>query len=400
MASNANLLSGLDTSVCHTYYQLSYNGKLHPFPLNLLLPKIKCGVLPVNDSQHQNTTNTTATSGKYKFIYNIILALLNFFGVYNWFYKLKVTDEFKSWLKVYNPDVIYTQLASLELIRFVSDVKKHLNKPVAIHMMDDWPLTINKPGLFYAYWQNVIDNEFRKLLSKTEIFLSISDAMAEEYEKRYSKSSLPFHNPIDINFWKPHTAKKYAMAENFCISYAGRIGFGIANSIADIAAAVNEISKTNKKILFEIQTGDKEALKKLVTLNNFIKWVPPVAYNQLPDKFSKADLLLLPQDFDEKSVKFLKYSFPTKVSEYMISGSPILVYGDKQTGLTKYALKENWAYVVTKSKTIHLVNAINEMIDNETLRITLAKKAQNIALQFEDATIVRDNFRKTLLAGQ
>ena len=128
--------------------------------------------------------------------------------------------------------------------------------------------------------------------------------------------------------------------------------------------------------------------------------MPPVAYNQLPDKFSKADLLLLPQDFDEKSVKFLKYSFPTKVSEYMISGSPILVYGDKQTGLTKYALKENWAYVVTKSKTIHLVNAINEMIDNETLRITLAKKAQNIALQFEDATIVRDNFRKTLLAGQ
>lgn len=357
-------------------------------------------MLPANDMQPQNTEGAAAPAGKYKFVYNMLLALLNFFGVYNLFYKLKITNEFKEWLKIYNPDVIYTQLASLELIRFVSDVKEFIKKPVAIHMMDDWPLTINKPGLLYGYWQKVIDSEFRKLLNKTELFLSISDAMAEEYEKRYGKSSLAFHNPIDINFWKPHSAKNYTATERFSILYAGRIGFGIAHSIADIAAAVNEISKTNNKILFEIQTADVEALGKLVTLNDHIKWVPPVAYNQLPDKFSGADLLLLPQDFDEKSVKFLKYSFPTKVSEYMISGTPILVYGNVQTGLIKYALKEKWAYVVTDNKTVNLVNTINELIANERLRILLAQKAQNIAAEREDAAIVRDNFRKTFIIRQ
>lgn len=400
VASNANLLSGLDTSVCNTYYQLGYNDKLHPFPLNLILPKIKCGLLQVNETQSQNTAATAAASGKYKFIYNLLLALLNFFGVYNLFYKLKITKEFKQWLAAYNPDVIYTQLASLELIRFVNDVKSLTKKPVAIHMMDDWPLTINKPGLLYAYWQNVIDREFRKLLNKTELFLTISDTMAEEYENRYGKKSLPFHNPIDIVFWKPHTAKDYSATDSFSILYAGRIGFGIAQSIADIAAAVNQVSKTNKKLLFQIQTADVEELKKLVTFSDHVKWVQPVAYNQLPQKFSEADLLLLPQDFDEKSVRFLKFSFPTKVSEYMISGTPILVYGDERTGLTKYALKENWAYVVTNNNNTSLVNAINELIANEALRKSLAQTAQNIALQREDAAIVRENFRKTFIAVQ
>lgn len=400
VASNANLLSGIDTSVCNTYYQLGYNGKLHPFPLNLILPKIKCGLLQVNETQQQNATSTASGSGKYKFIYNILLALLNFFGVYNLFYKLKIAKEFKDWLIAYNPDVIYTQLASLELIRFVSDIKDHTKKPIAIHMMDDWPLTINKPGLLYAYWQNVIDREFRKLLNKTELFLTISDAMAEEYEKRYGKKSLPFHNPIDIGFWKPQSAKDYSATDNFKILYAGRIGFGIAQSIADIADAVNQVSKTNKKLQFQIQTADVEELKKLVTFSNHVKWVQPVAYNQLPQKFSEADLLLLPQDFDEKSVRFLKFSFPTKVSEYMISGTPILVYGDDRTGLTKYALKEKWAYVVTNNNSTSLVNAIYELISNEALRKSLAQTAQNIALQREDATIVRENFRKTFMAIQ
>lgn len=400
VASNANLLSGLDTSVCNTYFQLGYNNKLHPFPLNLILPKIKCGLLQVNETQSQNTAATAAASGKYKFIYNMLLALLNFFGVYNLFYKLKITKEFKQWLAAYNPDVIYTQLASLELIRFVSDVKDFTKKPVAIHMMDDWPLTIIKPGLLYMYWQNVIDREFRKLLNKTELFLTISDTMADEYENRYGKKSLPFHNPIDIGFWKPHTTKDYSATDSFSILYAGRIGFGIAQSIADIAAAVNQVSKTNKKLLFQIQTADVEELKKLVTFSDYVKWVQPVAYNQLPQKFSDADLLLLPQDFDKKSVRFLKFSFPTKVSEYMISGTPILVYGDERTGLTKYALKENWAYVVTNNNSTSLVNAINELIANEALRKSLAQTAQNIALQREDAGIVRENFRKTFIAVQ
>lgn len=393
VASNTNLYSDLDTSVCDTYFQLGYNNKLHPFPLNIILPKIKCGILPIANN---NTVSSAAPvkSGKYKFIYSIITALLHFFGLYNVFYKLKITPEFKQWLKEYNPDVIYTQLASLELIRFVDETHELTKKPIAIHIMDDWPLTINKPGIFYNYWQNVIDKEFRQLMDKSAILMSISDAMGDEYKQRYGRDFIPFHNPIDINYWKPKVAKEYENKEKFTILYAGRIGFGIESSISEIAAAVNEISATNKNIVFEIQTGDQEAVQHLVKFTDNVKWLPPIAYTALPQKFSGVDLLLLPQDFDKKSVQFLKYSFPTKVSEYMISGTPILVYGDERTGLTKYAIKDKWAYVVTTNNKAALCNAILDLYNNISLRKELATRAQQIAIEREDAEVVRENFRK------
>jgi len=227
--------------------------------------------------------------------------------------------------------------------------------------------------------------------------MSISDAMGEEYHKRYGREWVPFHNPIDVNYWKPAIQKDYAIKDKFTILYAGRIGFGIESSITEIAAAVNEIAATHTNIIFEIQTGDTEALQKLVKLGENVKWAAPIAYSALPQKFSGVDLLLLPQDFDKKSVQFLKFSFPTKVSEYMISGTPILVYGDERTGLTKYAVKEAWGYVVTKQDKNALVKAITELYNDTVLRQQLATKAQDIAIEREDATIVRDNFRKTFI---
>ncbi len=396
VASNTNLHSDLDVSVCDTYYQLAYSGKLHPFPLNIILPKIKTGLLPVNNTATEAAA-TTVKSGRFKFVYSFLSAAMHFLGVYNVFYKLKITPEFERWVTDYKPDVIYTQLASLELIRFVDALHDRVKKPVVIHIMDDWPLTINKPGILYNYWQECIDKEFRQLLAKSALLMSISNTMGEEYKKRYGMDSVAFHNPIDIDFWKPPIVKDYAINGVFKILYAGRIGFGIENSIAEIAAAVNEIADEKKNIVFEIQTGDTEALQKLVQFNESVKWVQPTSYNALPAKFAGADLLLLPQDFDEKSVRFLRYSFPTKVSEYMISGTPVLVYGDESTGLTKYALKEEWAYVVTQNKKPALVAAIKELYSNEALRKTLAQRAQAIAIDREDAVKVREAFKKSLI---
>jgi glycosyltransferase involved in cell wall biosynthesis len=396
VASNNNLYSDLDTSVCNTYYQLGYGSKLHPFPLNIILPKINCGIIPASNNAGSQTQTTPVKAGKYKVIYQAITATLHFLGLYNFFYKLKITPEFAAWVKAYKPDVIYAQLATLEMITFVDEVHELIKKPVALHIMDDWPLTISKPGILYSYWKKRIDKAFRALINKSAVLMSICDAMSDEYKVRYGKDFVPFHNPIDIDYWKPAAAKDYSVKNKFIILYAGRIGFGIQSSVAAIADAVNEIAKTNKNIIFEIQTGDAEALKKSVQLSEQVKWNAPIPYAGLPAKFAGVSLLLLPQDFDAKSVQFLKYSFPTKVSEYMISGTPILVYGDKCTGLTRHALKNEWCYVVTENNATALIKAINDLYNNAALRKKLGENAQQIAEKTEDAKTVRENFRKAL----
>lgn len=399
VASSSNLLIDLDTTVCENYYQLAYNGKLHPFPLNIVLPKINCGVIKINESSTSSKpdTSTANSGGRFSSIYQILTNALHFFGLYHIFYRLKITPEFSKWVTEYNPDIIYTQLSTFELIRFVGNLEKQTNKKIAIHIMDDWPLTINKPGLFSFYWKKTIDKEFRGLLNKASVLMSICEAMSEEYKIRYKKDFIPFHNPIDVQYWLPSVPKDFSEKKTFTILYAGRIGFGIEQSIAEIAAAVTELAKTKPNVVFEIQTGDTTLLNNLTIVNENVRWVKPLAYKELPIKFSTVDLLVLPQDFDEASINFLKYSFPTKVSEYMISGTPIMVYGSTVTALTKYALKYKMAHIVTEHRKEALVNAIDKLYSNVELRQLLSAKAQKLALETEDAKIVRENFRKSFL---
>jgi hypothetical protein len=53
--------------------------------------------------------------------------------------------------------------------------------------------------------------------------------------------------------------------------------------------------------------------------------------------------------------------------------------------------------VVTDNNEMVLMQAIEELYSNVALRKELAERARKIAIQNEDAMIVRENFRKNLL---
>jgi glycosyltransferase involved in cell wall biosynthesis len=397
VASNANLQSDTDTSVCDTYYQLGYKNKLHPFPLNIILPKIKCGVVTVaGDSNGQIKEVQSVQSGKYKNIYNRLEKALHFFGLYNIFYKLKLTPEFAAWLKEYNPDIIYTQLATLELISFTGVIHNLIKKPVVIHMMDDWPSTISETGLFKNFWYKKIDKEFRLLLNNTTLLLSISDAMAQEYKNRYGKSSVTFHNPIEIGFWKSHQRNNYQLSEAPVILYAGRIGTGIDTALETMANVIDRVNKEfNKQVQFILQTKDKPAW---VEKYSCVKYKTPVAYNDLPKIFAEADFLYLPYDFSVESIKFIQYSMPTKAPEYMVSGTPIIMFAPQQTALVKAAQSGNWAKVVTENDIDKLSEAVRQLLAAADERRQIAVNAVKIAETKFNSEAVRNNFRETMAA--
>lgn len=399
VATNIYLKSDMDFSVCEIYYQLGYKNKQHPFPLGILHPKIKCGIIQKKNTPSNNKGETYKARKSFGFnkIHAFLDSSLTFLGLFNFVYKLQITEDFKDWIAEYNPDVIYSQLSTLELIRFVNKVKVATNKPLVIHIMDDWPAKISQPGLLNNYWKNRISKEFRNLLDKSSALMSICETMSEEYKIRYGKNFIPFHNPIEIDHWLPTSKTQWRVDEKFTVLYAGRIGRGIKNSLVEMALVVNDLYQSGINVIFEIQSPDTRGLENMISANECIKFLNPIKYSELPKKFSGADLLFLPEDFDNDSVEFLKFSIQTKVAEYMISGTPILVFADNRTALAKYALKDNWALVVTENNRSNLTKALNELISNHQLRIQLGTKAKEIAIKNEDASIVRTNFRKVLI---
>ncbi|WP_439481807.1 glycosyltransferase [Cyclobacterium plantarum] len=312
-------------------------------------------------------------------------------------YKLDLSEEFCKWLDEYQPDIIYAQAHGRNRVKFCSRVKQYSNKPMVFHMMDDWPEFVRGESIFGKYWEKVVDKEFKKLLEVSDLHLGISELMEVEYLRRYNIRFKAFHNPIDFDFWRKGQKSNWQIqGENPKILYAGRMGLGIEKSLKFLAEAISIINKkSGRSIQFILQVSEK---KKWMNKFKCIKHRPFVPYEELPEKFGEADILYLPYDFSEKAVKFIKYSMPTKASEYMISGTPILIFAPGDTALVNYAEKYQWAKVVKDEDMQELISSLEKLLDFPKERERYGKAAILLAKEKHEAIKVRNDFRKALIS--
>ena len=115
--------------------------------------------------------------------------------------------------------------------------------------------------------------------------------------------------------------------------------------------------------------------------------------------FANADLLVLPVNFDQASRTRLRYSIPTKVPAYMLSGTPILAYGPAEVASIQYAKKSGWGYVVSRRDKAALKDAIVRLATDIDLRTRLGQRAQALASENHDARKVHVAFRNTLASA-
>lgn len=397
LAVVATYISNPSFEVCEKYYRLGsleYKPRF-PFNLNPWSGTLDSGIITPHAYSNSEKTTSNIKIPLIKILYEKVLAIT---GLVHYKRKFKISDELLRWIKDFSPDIIYSQLASLEEIRLVNDLYKLLKLPGAVHIMDDWPQTISD-GYFPKFlWKKIINREFRALLSDTSLFFSISEAMTDEYLKRYGIRFFPFHNPVVAEDWLPFSKNYWEIEGEFKILYTGRIGKANGKAIIFMAKIINELNLKETRIKLDIYTPDynsSDALSIKDLRGVYINQT--VHYNMMPSLMSHHDLLFLPLDFDEEGIRFAQYSMPTKTSEYMISGTPVLVFADLRTALAKYATEERWAYVVSENNKGALINAVNELSSSISLRKSYAEKARETAMRNENAQIVRENFRRALM---
>lgn len=107
--------------------------------------------------------------------------------------------------------------------------------------------------------------------------------------------------------------------ESFTIVYGGALceRFGI-NKLVD---AVCSIPSCNIKMIFYGSGESVEYIKDKGKMNHRIVYGGVVSYDELQDIQKKADLLINPRPSNEV---FSAYSFPSKTTSYMITGTPVL----------------------------------------------------------------------------
>lgn len=390
-------LYNVATEVCDTYYQLGKGEHKWIFPLNLFQKSFPSGLKSIVPKT-ESPVNRNQPGVRTKFIDRFFYPFLKWLGLFHIASRISLSQSFKNWLLEFKPEVLYVQISSRETLLFAIQLIDFLKIASVNHIMDDWPSTLNDRGLLRDYWYKKIDAELRQFNDKIDLHFSISEAMSDEYSKRYNKEYIPFHNPVDSEIWLPNVKKDYNLdKENIAILYSGRIGIGITESLMDVASAIDSIRDNSVNIKLHIQTFTKDP----VILNKLQKYNcvvinPFAAYEQLPKIFSKADILLLANDFSMKGLTYLKFSMPTKVSEYLISGTPVLLYAPKETAISKFFIRNDCGCCVNDRSSVEIINALELLINDENYRKKIGNKAVTLATEKFDKEKVRKKFQKFL----
>lgn len=344
----------------------------HRFPLGIFLNLWKLFRKKNSDlstketpKTRSNSLNTMGITKKYSFR-SLCFVFFQRLGLDHLFFRQIISNELRSWIKKSDPDYFYAVLSTRHSILFAEKLVLEFSKPIVIHIMDDWPATIGNKSVFYRFWNRIINLELRRLLQVTHKKIAISELMAIEYSNRFGGDWLYFHNPVDVSLWSPKITSKISSVNDFRILYSGRLSTGVSETIKLVSDVVDNLNDTtNHKVSFQIQSNSKPGWIDKYRNSYFSYYI---SYNLLPDLFSSVDLLLLPYDFDGRSFDFIRLSMPTKLTEYMASGTPILIVAPIDCALSHLAIKSQFAHIVTTTSFSDLRDNLLFVLENKELR--------------------------------
>ena len=316
-----------------------------------------------------------------------------------------LSDRLRDWIAAFAPDVIYTILGDTVMIDLVEQISDHFDLPIVLHCMDDGVTEPKRTGLYGKRFNAQYRAGFGRLVARAADRLAICDAMAEQYAQRYGEPFGAFHNAVDF----AAIAQRHRSAVVFRndpprVLYAGSI-YPVAQdrSLLDCCAAVARLNASGTSVELHVHAARALFGQYAAKIEQHTGCTFHEALDSDPAFFeaiTSADVLLLPANFDDESMRYIGLSMPTKVPAYLASGTPILVYGPRGVAQVAAALHDGWGWVVdqhTPPQTAGALDAaIQRLLDDAPLREQLAIEAAALAAEHHDAPIVRRRFRDTL----
>ncbi len=312
----------------------------------------------------------------------------------------RLSPGLEAFIASFRPDVIYTILGSNGVMELIDRVRNRFQLPLVVHVMDDWASSRHRHGLFSSFQRRNMERHLKNLFSAASQRMGIGTAMCEEFERRYGLSFVPFQNAIDLSKWERFARTSGAASGRGDILYIGSVMPNAQlQALEDCCHAVDLLANRGLDASLTIAAPDFQIAqyRERLAIGSAIRLVEPITDDEaFYKRIAAADILLLPVNFDEDSVRFIRYSMPTKVPAYLFSGTPVLAYGPGDIAQTVYASREGWGVVQSARDIPLLAEAIRALLQDEVLRQGLSIRAQAVARENHDQLRVREKFREEL----
>lgn len=308
-----------------------------------------------------------------------------------------------AWAREFGPELIYSQATPYPMYTWWLPrwLSSDLGVPLVNHIMDDWPSAVQQewPIVYRQILMPVLRRQLRLLFGTGVCNLAICQQMADDFAVRYGTPFVPFHNMIDLENWAAPRTDYAAHPGAFRIVYLGALADDMqVHSLKGIAETISQMAGEGISISLTVYTGPMflDCFQQHLGDITAVSHGGTIARENLCACLAAADLLVVPVNFDAHSLAMAQYSMPTKVPEYMASGTPVLVYAAAHVPPAQYAAREGWGYVVAERDAASLRQAIERLMSLEELRARLGKRGRELAIRNHDARVVRERFRELM----
>lgn len=316
------------------------------------------------------------------------------------FSSFRIGQELDAWVRDFKPDVIYSVLGNLHMLKLVQDISGRLMVPVVPHFMDDWIVSLPSEILLDKYLKLQLLKRTRQIMRDAPVMLVIGEAMAEEYHKRYGYVFLPFMNCIESTI----TNKPKCQVNNrneFRFVYAGGLHLGRWELLQEIGQALTVLSDFGVKSVIDIYTVNiSDEILAEISKQNIIKYKGVLSPEKVINVISVYDGLLHLDSFEEQLKEYTRFSISAKLPEYFSSGTAIFAYGPEDIASINYITANNCGMVVGSKNQSLLKNSLSRFIYNSKERTKMSECARKLCIKNHDALIQREKFRLELAKCQ
>lgn len=304
-------------NVCNKYYKISYSSVVK----NFFHPQ-KIGEYQENLTLSDNEEVDTVQKREGKlvsFIHKWKLTRLAY-RMEDFLLKNKCweNEKFKKFILDFNPNFIIGFTSALLMDGLlVESILKLIPKCKYITFLTDDLFGSNKS-------KKVRENLKKQILLANKRY-AITESLKKRYEEIYGvdfeilRKGCSFETPV----LKKNNQK-------IIITYAGNLLYGRANTLVRLAREIEEINKNsihNFYLKIYSSTLVSDLQKRELSIEGASEFCGAEPYEKIKMFLQESDLVLHVESFEKKQKEIVKYSFSTKITDCLQSGSVLLAIG-------------------------------------------------------------------------
>jgi glycosyltransferase involved in cell wall biosynthesis len=312
---------------------------------------------------------------------------------------VRVPTTLRRWIHAFRPDLVYSPLGSVRIMRIASRVSRECRRPLMPHFMDDWPATLYADGELLGLAESAVARELRRLITNSRHGICISQPMAAEYEQRYGIPFTAFANCVDDSAFGDPTANM--IADPVDLIYVGGLHLGRWQALQRIGSALKLLRGDGIRARLTIHAPEHDlatyasafAGQPLVTIGN------PLSPTVVPGVLRSADILVYVESFDEAVGRYTHLSTSTKVPQYLAAARPILAYGPATLASIAHLKSTGAAVVVAVDSPAAVAAALVRLSRDPELRDGLGRRGHAFAYAHHRRTTVAAQFATLMVTA-